>query len=284
MRRTNRFEPATPVGVAVWAGTMWLLLGAPGRLHAQDPLLMEPEVASTEGPGWSLAVTPYVWLAAQSTDVGGRALRQSFTDLASITNLGFQGRVAGRVGKVILGVDYTYADQASTTAIGRTSIDMGVRQHIVDMKLGYPAYDSRSPEMDGGLALWIAAGARYWDNDTEFVITREPILPGGETQIVEEQATQTWWDPVLAVLAHWPVTRAVGFSARGTVGGFGLGNASSYLWDAEAAATFALGRRVLLSTGYRAFRYDRVDGEGEEEVSQNVTVAGLIFGLSIGLF
>ena len=64
----------------------------------------------------------------------------------------------------------------------------------------------------------------------------------------------------------------------------GVGDASSYLWDAEATATFALGRRVLLSTGYRAFHYDRTDGEGADEVSQNVTVSGLILGVAVGLF
>ncbi|MEJ2504178.1 MAG: hypothetical protein P8177_12850, partial [Gemmatimonadota bacterium] len=86
------------------------------------------------------------------------------------------------------------------------------------------------------------------------------------------------------VLAHWPVTPAVGFTARGTVGGFGIGNASSYLWDAEAAATFRLGPRFLLSAGYRTFRYDREDGEGDDRITQNVNVAGLIVGLSVALF
>ncbi|MEJ2541416.1 MAG: hypothetical protein P8188_15845 [Gemmatimonadota bacterium] len=259
--------------------------GAPGLLQAQGPLVAEESALRLGNESWSVAITPYAWLAGQSSDVDGQALRQSFSDLASITNLGFQGRIAARVGKVIFGGDYTYADQTSTTAIGRTSIDMGVVQHIVDLKVGYPVYDSRARDTDGGgLALWLAAGARYWDNDTEFTITRQPILPGGETEIVEEQAAQTWWDPVLGALAHWPVTDRVGFTARGTVGGFGIGDASSYLWDGEGAATFRLGRRFLLSAGYRAFRYDRTDGEGDDEVHQNVTVMGLILGLSVGVF
>ena len=281
MRTTLRAGRVLPTLVAALTG---LASMSPIAGQAQDPLLLEQAPPAAGETSWSLAVTPYVWLAAQSTDVGGRALRQSFTDLASITNLGFQGRVALRIGRVLVGGDYTYADQASTTAIGRTSIDMGVRQHIVDLKIGYPAYDSRTADMDGGMALWVAAGGRYWDNDTDFTITREPLLPGGETEIVEEEAAQSWWDPVIGVLAHWPVTAAVGFGARGTVGGFGVGDASSYLWDAEATATFALGRRLLLSTGYRAFRYDRTDGEGADEVSQNVTVSGLILGVAVGLF
>ena len=31
---------------------------------------------------WSLALTPYAWFDAQSSDVRGTALRQSFNDLA----------------------------------------------------------------------------------------------------------------------------------------------------------------------------------------------------------
>jgi hypothetical protein len=283
MRRTDGAGWGGLVLIAAFAAAPFAAPGSGGDLRAQSPLAPEPEAGAGSVPTWSLVVTPYVWLAGQSSDVGGRALRQSFSDLASLTNLGFQGRVAARIGKVIVQGDYTYADQTATTAIGRTSIDMGVRQHIVDVKAGYPVYDSRPAELTGGMGVWVAAGARYWDNDTEFIITRQPLLPGGDTEIVEEAAAQTWWDPVLGILAQWPVTSNVGFTARGTVGGFGVGNASSYLWDAEAAATFRLGPRFLLSTGYRAFRYDRADGEGEDRVTQDVTVTGLAVGLSVGL-
>jgi hypothetical protein len=33
-------------------------------------------------PNWSFSFTPYAWFAAQSSDVGGAELRQSFNDLA----------------------------------------------------------------------------------------------------------------------------------------------------------------------------------------------------------
>ncbi|MGI9548209.1 MAG: hypothetical protein ACR2MM_13275, partial [Flavobacteriaceae bacterium] len=39
---------------------------------------------------WSYSFTPYALLASQSTNVGGEQIRQSFGDLSSLTNAGFQ--------------------------------------------------------------------------------------------------------------------------------------------------------------------------------------------------
>ena len=93
-------------------------------------------------------------------------------------------------------------------------------------------------------------------------------------------APQSWWDPVLGVNLHFPVTPKVSFLVRATGGGFGIGNASSYIWDAEFAALFRLSERFLVSAGYRQFKYDRKD----DGLQQTVTVTGPAIGLSIGIF
>lgn len=276
--------PTRPAIGAIALAVLTASVAAAGPLQAQDPLEFEEPVVSTGGEGWGLAFSPYAWFAAQSSDVGGRKLRQSFNDLASITNVGFQGRLTARFRGVILHGDWTYADQSSATRIGRTRVDLALKQHIVDLKVGARVYDSRTQEQDGGVGLWVAAGARYWDSDVDFTITSEPLLPSGDTTVVSEETGQSWWDPVVGVVAHWPVTPSVGFSARATVGGLGIGSASDYLWDAEAVATFRLGKRFLLAPGFRTFKYDRTDGEGEDEIRQTVTVVGPLIGLSVGLF
>ena len=71
--------------------------------------------------------------------------------------------------------------------------------------------------------------------------------------------------------------------ARGG-GGLGIGNASTYLWDAALGALFRVSRRLMISAGYRQFRYDRADGEGGSEVKQTVSVVGPAIGLSFGIF
>jgi hypothetical protein len=253
------------------------------QVRAQDQLEPEKEASSAIRDDWSLSITPYAWLASQSTDVGGAKLRQSFDDLASVTNLGFQGRLLVRWRWLNFAADWTYADMTSNTEIGRTRVDMDLKQNILDMKLGVFVYDSTTPKQDGGIAVWAGAGARYWDNQVDFTITTQPILPSGSVTVVTEKTGQTWWDPVLGLGLHFPVTPKVGFQILATGGGFGIGDASDYIWDAEFAALFRLSRRFTINAGYRHFKYDRTDGSGDEEVRQTVTVSGPFIGLKIDI-
>jgi hypothetical protein len=82
-------------GAAIFPAAVALLAIA-GPVSAQDPLELDAEPLNPIEEEWGLAITPYAWLAAQSTDVGGQEIRQSFNDLASITNFGFQTRLFAR--------------------------------------------------------------------------------------------------------------------------------------------------------------------------------------------
>jgi len=273
----------TIAGAAAWIATLALLALA-GPAVAQDPLELDDRPVSPIEEEWGLAITPYAWLAAQSTDVGGEEIRQSFNDLASLTNVGFQARLFARWRWVNFTADWTYADMLTEQRSGLTSTELGVNQHILDMKFGGKVYDTRTPAQDGGLAIWVGAGARYWNNDVDYTITINPILPGGDPTVTTGKTGETWWDPVLGLHMHFPVTPSVGFSIRATGGGLGIGDASDYMWDAEFAALFRLSRRLMLSAGYRQFKYKRADGSGDDEIVQSVTVVGPSIGLSIGIF
>ena len=260
-----------------------LLLGATGTAFAQDPLEFEPTRPGVGGGDWGLAVTPYAWLAANSTDVGTKQIRQSFSDLASLTNVGFQGRVLLRWRWLSFVSDWTYAELGADHQVGPVRYSPAIRQNILDMKFGASVYDSRTPESTGGVGVWVAAGGRYWDNAVNVHVVTQPVLPGGsvtEETIVDNQA---WWDPVLGMTLHFPVSPKVGFMVRTTIGGAGIGNASTYLWDAELGALFRLSPRFRIDASYRAFKYDRTDGEGDAAVNQTVSVVGPSVGLSIGI-
>ena len=251
---------------------------------AQDRLEPENKETVATRSDWGLSFTPYAWLAGQSTDVDGTQLRQSFNDLASITNIGFQGRMMVSWRKLFFAADWTYADLSSTTEVGRTAIDLELKQNILDMKFGALVYDSTTPEQDGGVEVWTGIGGRYWDNRVDFTITTQPILPGGSVTVDTANTGQSWWDPVLELGFRFPVTPTVGFVILATGGGFGIGDASDYMWDANFSALFQLSRRLTITAGYRVFKYDRTDGTGDEAVRQTVTVSGPIIGLRIEIF
>jgi hypothetical protein len=264
--------------------TLVLMVMLGGAAAAQEREPAEESVNRSATDEWSIVLTPYAWLAAQSTDVGGEALRQSFNDLASITNFGAQMRVAARWRWLILSADATIADLQSEQNVGPANVDLDIDQVILDLKFGGKVYDNRRADQSGGFALWVAAGGRYWDNTVKTTVTIDPILPGRPPETSLLQETQTWWDPVLGLVFHFPVAPKVGFGLRVTGGGFGIGDASDYLWDAETAAVFKLSRRLSLSVGYRQFKYSRTDGEGDEAVDQTVTAFGPAIGLSIAAF
>ena len=105
-------------------------------------------------------------------------MRQSFNDLASLTNVGFQCRLLARWRWALFLTDWTYANMGTEQEIGPVTTDIGVKQQLLDMKLGGSVYDTRTPAEDGGMGIWVAAGARYWDNAVSYTITRETIIPG----------------------------------------------------------------------------------------------------------
>ena len=125
--------------------------------------------------------------------------------MASITNLRFQALALARYRWVLFTADWTYAKQKSDTEIWRTSIDMKLNQHILDIKMGGKVYDTLTPVQNGGIAIWVAAGARYWENKVEFTISTKLII-GDTTYVNVEETGQSWWDPVLGIFFHFPVT------------------------------------------------------------------------------
>ena len=75
-------------------------IGLPFSTAAQDT----PPESDRE---WGIPLTPYALFASQSTDVAGQKLRQSFTDLASLTNFGFQMKTTAYWRSVLFTVDWT---------------------------------------------------------------------------------------------------------------------------------------------------------------------------------
>lgn len=233
---------------------------------------------------WSFTISPYAWLAGNATDVGGEKLRQSFNDLSSLTNFGFQMESAVRYKRFTAKLDWTYAHLGTGINNDYLNVDGHVYQWIVDPKLGYIIYDKINFDETNVIAGWSLEaniGAKYWVNDIRVdysipVFDKFPI----EGEFGEKQ---DWWDLMLGIKTRFILSKSVMLTVAGDIGGFGIANSSKFAWDLTYANTFKVSDLVLVTAGYRTFRYYRIDGTGNDEVKTKVHAYGPFIGVSFVL-
>lgn len=130
---------------------------------------------------WRFIVSPYALLASQSTDVGTNQLRQSFSDLASLTNIGFQMSAVIMYKNWLLTSDGTFADLGPDAVSGPVQADLSIKQYILDLRLGYLLLNNvnykNESEVVRGWSLEVNAGAKYWENDVSLSYTVIPPDP-----------------------------------------------------------------------------------------------------------
>jgi hypothetical protein len=233
---------------------------------------------------WGFSISPYVWLAGNATDVGGEKLRQSFNDLASLTNFGFQMATTARYKRFTATLDWTYAHLGAELGNDALIVDAHIYQWIVDPKLGYIFYDKIDYNEKSVIAGWSMEaniGAKYWVNDINvdysfLILDKIPI----DGSIGEKQG---WWDLMLGLKTKFVLSKFVLLSVGADVGGFGIGNSSKFAWDFVYSNTFKVSKLLMVSAGYRSFRYNRVDGVGEDVLKTKVNAYGPFIGVSFVL-
>lgn len=239
---------------------------------------------SKDDKDWSYTISPYAFLAAQSTDVGGEKIRQSFSDLSSIVNTGFQ--IAGSVQykRFITRFDGTWAWLGSDVSQSALRVDVEIQQQILDFRAGYiivEKLDQVEREVIRGWALEVNAGAKYWNNtiglNYKLGIGDRPILEGSLDEV------QQWWDFMIGINPKIYVTPKMLISTSLSIGGFGIGNSSNFSYDFLYVNSFRVSKLLGISVGFRNFQYDRVDGTGADEVDTKVNVIGPFIGLSFQL-
>ncbi len=237
-----------------------------------------------ERKDWGFSISPYAWLAGNATDVGGEKLRQSFNDLSSLTNFGFQMMNTVRYKRFTTSLDWTYAHLGTEVVNDALVVDAHIYQWIVDTKLGYIFYDKidfNEKNVIAGWSIEATIGAKYWVNDINvdyslLILENWPI----EGSIAEKQ---DWWDLMIGLKTRFILSKSVLLSIGGDVGGFGIGNSSKFAWDFTYANTFKVSNLILVTAGYRSFRYNRIDGTGADELKTKVNAYGPFVGVSFVL-
>lgn len=256
------------------------LMMIPFSLIAQDANTDFEKV--NERKDWSFSISPYALLASQATDVGGERLRQSFNDLSSMTNFGFQMTSTLRYKRYLLSFDGTYARLGSDAGIDILNVDFSIDQWIIDPKLGYLVYDDihfREDEVIAGWSMEVNAGAKYWSNDVKVNYALQigdppPLIEGSLNEL------QSWWDLMLGFKTRIILSKSVYLGLSSNMGGFGIGNSSKFSWDLTYSNTFKVSDLLMVTAGYRQFSYRRVDGSGDNQLDSKVSVFGPMLGVS----
>lgn len=230
---------------------------------------------------WSFSLTPYALLASQSTNVGGTRITQSFGELSSLTDAGFQVVAAVRYKRFGLAMDGTWAILGTEAEKGPLLLDVRLKQKILDFRASYVLYETfqmAENRVIDGWSLEALGGAKYWGNDLSVDYTvflgQQPISEGS----IEE--TQSWWDPMVGLRTTVSLAPRVLLSSWISVGGFGIGDSSKFAYDFTYLNAFRVSRLITINAGFRNFRYRRVDGEGDNELETKVNVLGPFLGVS----
>ncbi len=227
---------------------------------------------------WGFSITPYALLAAQSTDVGGEKIRQSFSDLSSMTNAGFQIVGAVRYKKLTATFDGTFATLGAKESVGPLDVDLTIQQKIFDIKAAYTLYDNYefgADEVLKGWSLDFAIGGKYWLNDVDvnykLVINDTPILDDKSNTGLE------WWDLMVGFRTRFAISPKFLLSVAYNAGGFGIGKSSKFSHDFSYVNSFKVSKIVLVNAGFRGFHYERND----DGVETKVNVLGPLLGATI---
>lgn len=234
---------------------------------------------------WNFHIAPYGWLAGNSGEVvvDGETtdLDLSFEDLFERANGGFQIYSEIRWKRLFIAFDGTWAQLGNTYdgRLFRTEFD--VDQRIFDVRVGFEVLrrsldgvlDPCCEPLRRHVVADVFVGARYWYTKTTLTFTG-PL--GRETNASD---TSERWDPFIGARVGWNITRRLLFGLRGDIGGFGIGDAAQFAWQAQVTAGYRFTSWMTAVLGYRLLSSDTITGSGADRGGQDLLQHGPIIGL-----
>ena len=93
-----------------------------------------------------------------------------------------------------------------------------------------------------------------------------------------DQTSSSWWiDPLIGLRVGADLSERVSIVVAGNVGGFDIGSASKFSWEALAFLDWRFGETTSLALGYRALGLDRKKSRAEADITMHGPLLGLIF-------
>jgi hypothetical protein len=230
-------------GAAVVAGMA--MICTPANSWGQD-------APNPEASGWSLSLSPYLWLAGLDGDIGVAGLppaevESSFSDIFPHIDwfpppLMLAGEV--RYGRFAFITDFIYLGlEADGESPGPVPVSAEVDMKMVVWGFGgaYRALQDDTASVD------LIAGGRLWSLKSDVTIA-------GPLAVRQGGGSQTWVDPIVGVALRTEL--GGGFAVRflGDVGGFGV--SSDVTWEILGTLQYELTDSMALEAGYRHLAVD----------------------------
>lgn len=223
---------------------------------------------------WTFAVSPYVWAAGMSGQVGQfgqpvTRVKSSFEDIVSDLDVAFMGAFEGRRGRYSVVGDLFYASTSVSSVVTLSAAPliqekMGIRSRTFSGMLG----GGYSLVLNDKGNLDFVAGARVWHASTRF--TSDGLVLG----VTSASDSATWVDGVAGFRGTRFITDRIYLTGWGMAG---AGQSRSD-WDLMAAIGYKISDSFSLAAGYRAMGVDYRHGEFVYDVTQRGPILGLTYG------
>jgi hypothetical protein len=220
---------------------------------------------------WDFNLAPlYLWMVDMEGDIGiGQAnlpvdvpFSDIFDNLEAVFTVHFEATHRSNWG---LFFDYSYLDVGASGALVTppVSITIDMASTIVEVGGVYRIEN-------GSHAFDMLGGVRYTKVEPDLTVTP----PGQKFSLTED-----WYDPIVGVRYFYDFGNKWMFSARGDIGGFGVG--CDFTWNVAALVHFQPWKNVAIVGGYRVLDQDYEDGTGANRFAYDMRLAGPLLGLNI---
>lgn len=234
-------------------------------------LMLSPGLAGAQSGAdeWEFALTPFIWapgvsgtigVAGQETDL--EDIEVSTEGLAPSLDFAFMANFEARRNRWSFAADVFYMDLGKDVTVENTSVSvpedlrLDLRMIILEGDVGYQVANSLDV-----LAGFRGASALVGLEDDEGTLVE---VDGGFT------------DPIVGLRFRRYLSEKFWVSARGDVGGFGVG--SDFSWFVNAAGGFHFSKLISLGFDYRIWEFDY---ESDNELRKiDLKLAGIGVGLT----
>ncbi|MEM9558711.1 MAG: hypothetical protein AAF995_00255 [Planctomycetota bacterium] len=229
---------------------------------------------------WSLRLTPYLWIPAQSGSVTVAGTRgrvdldtgDTFDAITDSLNFGLTLHAELRRDDFVLFADVMYLSLETRDApIGGDTGTVRQDTGVFHIGAAYRVVDIARGEREGGGGVGLSIEPTVALRAHYLLLDIETASSG------DADGDRFWVDAVVGVRAAVDVSERVTFHLRGDVGA----GDSDLTWSALAGVEFMLNDRLALQLGYRALDTDYDDGHGAERFAYDLLLYGPYAALTI---